>query len=166
MELSDTGSLATVLAGMAIIAGVAGILVPLLPALPLCWAGVLIWALFGDGGWARWPVLVAATALALGGTVVKYLLPGRRLKRSGVPAGSLFSGAAFGIVGFFVIPVIGLVLGFVFGVWIAELARLGDARLAWPSTQNAVMAAGLAFLIELSAALGIAAVWMIGLVVS
>ena len=35
-----------------------------------------------------------------------------------------------GIVGFFVVPVVGLLLGFVLGVYLAELARLGGRGVA------------------------------------
>ena len=54
-------------------------------------------------------------------------------------------------------------IGFVLGVWLAERARLGDARLAWPSTKHALRAAGLAMLIELAAAVGVALTWAVGL---
>jgi len=104
--------------------------------------------------------------ITLVGTTVKYLWPGRNLKRSGVPNLSLLAGGVLGIVGFFVVPVIGLVLGFVLGLWLAELARLGDAKLAWPSTRHALSAVGLALLVELAAALGVTAVWLVGLVVT
>lgn len=39
-------------------------------------------------------------------------------------------------------------------------------RQAWPSTVHALKAVGLSTLIELTAALGIAAVWVIGLTVA
>ncbi len=162
MDLTDTNGLVTLLAGLAIVVGLVSMVLPGVPALPVCWAGVRGWALFSDAGAGRWVVLAIATALAIGGTVIKYLLPGRNLKRSGVPTLSLFAGAVLGIVGFFVIPVVGLIIGFVLGVFLAELARLKETRLAWPSTKFAVKAAGLAVLIELCAGLGIAAVWMVG----
>ncbi|HEX2358010.1 MAG TPA: DUF456 family protein, partial [Micromonosporaceae bacterium] len=60
-------------------------------------------------------------------------------------------------------PVVGLVIGFVLGVWLAERVRLGDARRAWPSTKHALKAAGLAMLIELGAGLTILVIWLAGL---
>ena len=51
----------TVVAGLAILAGLAGVVVPGLPALPLCWGGVLIWAIFGGAGLGGWAVFAAAT---------------------------------------------------------------------------------------------------------
>ncbi|WP_329108397.1 DUF456 domain-containing protein [Micromonospora sp. NBC_01699] len=163
MDLTDTDSLVTLLSGLVILAGIIGVLMPVLPALPLCWGGVLIWAIFDDGGGGRWVVLAIVTVLTLVGTIIKYAWPGRNLKRTGVPNSTLLAGGVLGLVGFFVVPVVGLVLGFVLGVWLAERLRLGDNRLAWPSTKDALKAFGLAMLVELSVALAIALTWVIGL---
>jgi hypothetical protein len=101
--------------------------------------------------------------LRLAGAAVKYLVPGRRLQRAGVPGSTLLAGGVLGVVGFFVVPVVGLFVGFVLGVYLAELQRVGlDA--AWPSTRAALRAAGLSLLIELAAGLLAAAAWLVGAV--
>lgn len=64
------------------------------------------------------------------------------------------------------IPVIGLLLGFVAGVWAAERLRLGSNRLAWPSTVQALKAAGLSMLVEFLAGLTIGALWVAGLLLT
>ena len=166
MDLSDSGSTITVVAVLAVVIGLLGIIIPVLPGLILCWAGVLLWALFGDAGWGRWVVLALATVFMLGGTVIKYALPGRNLKRAGVPNLTLFIGGVLGLVGFFVVPVVGLVLGFILGVYLAEQIRLKDGGQAWQSTKAALKATGLSMLIELAAGLAILATFVIGLFVS
>jgi uncharacterized protein YqgC (DUF456 family) len=163
VSLSDTNGAVTVLCGLAILIGIVGVVIPMLPGLVLCWLGVLIWAIFADGGWGRWLVLALATVIAVAGTVVKYAWPGRNLKRNGVPNRTLLAGGLLGLVGFFVVPVVGLVLGFVLGVYLAERVRLTDSRLAWSSTKQALRAAGLSMLIELGAGLSIGVTWLIGL---
>ena len=152
------------ISGLVVLAGVLGVLIPVLPGLLLCWLGVLFWALLGDGNGGRWAVLGFATVIAAAGTVVKYLWPGRQLKATGVPTSSLLAGGVLGLIGFFVVPVVGLVLGFVLGIWLAERARLGAGR-AWPATRQALTAVGLALLVELAAALTIAVIWVFGLLV-
>ncbi|MEU7909122.1 DUF456 domain-containing protein [Actinoplanes sp. NPDC049118] len=163
MDLTDTGTVVTVIAGVAMLAGILGVVIPVLPGLLLCWLAVLLWAILGEVGSGRWVVLGLATAIAVGGTVVKYLWPGRRLKSTGVPTSSILAGGVLGVVGFFVVPVVGLVLGFVLGLWLAERARLGPGR-AWPSSRQALAAVGLSLLVEFAAALGIAVIWVFGLV--
>jgi hypothetical protein len=104
------------------------------------------------------------TVLAAG-AVVKYAVPGRRLSAGGVPRNTLVVGAALGVVGFFVIPVVGVVVGFVLGIYLAERARLGAAA-AWPSTKQSMRAVGLSILIELAAAVLAALTWVVGVVVT
>jgi uncharacterized protein YqgC (DUF456 family) len=163
VDLSDSDTAITLISGLVILVGVLGVLIPVVPGLVLAWAGVLLWAIAGDGTGGKWAVLVLATVISGAGMVVKYVWPGRHLQRSGVPTMSLVAGGVLGLIGFFVVPVVGLVLGFVLGVWLAERTRLGDAGQAWPSTKQALTAVGLALLIELAAALGVAVVWLAGL---
>lgn len=151
------------LAGLLIALGLLGVVLPVLPGLLLVVAGVAVWAVPRNDV-VGWTVLAAALGVALLGTVAKYLLPGRALRSAGVPGRSLLAGAVLGIVGFFVVPVLGLFLGFVAGVYLAELARLGDHARAWPSTRHAVRAAGWSVLIELAAGLLATVVWIVGLV--
>jgi hypothetical protein len=98
------------------------------------------------------------------GTVVKYAWPGRRLKAAGVPAVTLLAGVALGLVGFFVVPIVGLPLGFVGGVWLAEAARVHGFGAAWPSTKAALQGAGLSMLVELGAGVLLAGTWLAGAV--
>lgn len=160
--ISEPG-IVTLLCGLAILVGIVGVVVPVLPGLVLCWAAVLAWAVLATDGWGRWLVLGLATAVALAGTVAKYAWPGRNLKRIGVPNVCLFAGGVLALVGFFLVPVVGLFLGFVLGLWLAERIRLGSFQQAWPSTRQAVRAVGLAMLIELGAGLTIGAAWAVGL---
>ena len=164
MDLTDTGTAVSVIAGIAIAIGVVGVVIPVVPGLLLSWLGVLFWALLGDAsGAVKWTVLAVATVVAVLGALIKYLVPGKKLKSAGIPNTALLAGGALGLVGFFVVPVVGLILGFVLGVFLVERARLGPGQ-AWPSTRRALGAAGLAMLIEFTTALGVAVVWVFGLV--
>jgi uncharacterized protein len=163
VDLTDSDGLITVLCGLAILVGIVGVVVPVLPGLLLCWAGVLAWALLVDAGWGKWLILGVVTGVALAGIVVKYAWPGRNLKRTGVPNRSLVAGGVLGLVGFFVVQVVGLFLGFLLGLFLAERLRLRSSQRAWPSTKHALRAVGLSMLIEFAAGLTIGAVWVIGL---
>ena len=162
MDLSDSGTTVTLIAGVAMLAGVLGVVIPVLPGLLLCWLAVVLWTVLGDADGGRWVVFALATVVAIAGTVVKYLWPGKRLKGTGVPTTSLLAAGVLGIIGFFVVPVVGLVLGFILGLWVAERLRLGPGQ-AWPSTKSALGAVGLSLLVEFTAALGIAVIWVFGL---
>lgn len=153
----------TVIAGLLVVVGIIGILLPVLPGLVLVLAGIAVWAV-PRGDALGWTVLGIAAAIIVVGSIVKYVLPGRRLRDAGVPTGTMLAGAVLGIVGFFVIPIVGLVIGFVLGVYLAELYRLGSSGLAWPSTRQALAAVGWSIVIELFTGLLAAAVWIGALV--
>lgn len=153
-----------ILVALAIAVGIVGIIVPVLPGTVLVLGAILVWAV-QVGTSTAWVVLAVATVLLAGGTVVKYLVPGRRLKSSGVPNRTLLVGALVGFIGFFVVPVVGLFIGFVLGVYVAERSRVGAAQ-AWPSTKEALRAVGVSILIELVAALLAAVAWAVGVVVT
>ncbi|WP_433084062.1 DUF456 domain-containing protein [Dactylosporangium sp. CA-052675] len=166
MDATDSSGLVSVITPICVIVGLIGVLVPMVPGLVLCWAGVAAWAVFGGHGATGWAVGIAATVVLALGFVAKYLVPGRNLKRAGVSNLTLFLGGVGGIVGFFLIPVVGLVIGFVLAIFLVELARHHDSRAAWGSTKHALKAAGLSMLIELATGLIIAAVWLAGVFVA
>lgn len=154
----------TVVAGVLVAVGLIGSVLTVLPGLLLVVAGIAVWAV-PRGDVVGWTVLGAAVGIAVLGVIAQFLLPGRALRAAGVPGRSLLAGAVLGIVGFFVIPVVGLFLGFVLGVYLAELARLRSTGLAWPSTKEALRAVGRSILIELAAGLLATAAWIVGMVV-
>src|SRR6476659_926820 len=141
----------TLLAGVLVLLGLLGIVVPLLPGLPLVWAGALLWAVSVHTTGA-WVVLGLVTALAALGIVLKYVLPGRHLQSSSVGTPTMLAGVA-----------VGGVLGFVLGIFLAELLRLRSTSAAWPSTVTALKAVGLGMLVELAAGFAMAGTWVVGL---
>lgn len=153
-------SLIEVAVALAIAVGLVGILVPVLPGGLLIVVAILVWAVDVGGGTA-WTVFAVATTLVVVGAVVKYVVPGRRLKDAGIPASTQWTGVVLGVVGFFVIPVLGLFVGFVLGIYLAERRRLGAAA-AGPSTKASLRAVGLSILIELLAGVLAAGTWVAG----
>lgn len=154
----------TVLVGIAIFVGIVGIVVPILPGAILSLAAILVWAIVEHSatGW----IVFAITVVLIGASqVVKYVVPERRLREAGVPRRSMVVGVLLGIVGFFVIPVVGMLVGFPIGIYVAERVRVG-ADGAWPSTRAALIALAHSILIELLAALLATAVWIAGVVAS
>jgi uncharacterized protein len=150
-----------VLVALAIAVGLVGIVMPLLPGVVLVWAAIAVWAVV-EHTMTAWVTLAVVTVVLAITTAVKYLWPVRRMRRASVASSVLIAGGVLGIVGFFVIPVLGLVIGFVLGVYLAELARRRDQRLAWASTVEALKGVALSTGVELAGALLATAVWVGG----
>jgi uncharacterized protein len=154
------------LVGLVMAVGLVGVLLPIVPGLLLIEAAGLWWTVADGGGPVRWAVFGVLTALLAVGTVAKYVLPARSASASGAPATTLAAGAAGAVVGFFVIPVVGVLVGGVAGIYLAELARLHDGGRAWVSTRSALVAIGIGVLIELAAAVLMVGVWALGVLVT
>ena len=152
------------LTGLVIALGLVGIVVMVLPGTVMILGALLVWATL-VGETAGWVVFAVAATFLVAGQVVKYAVPGRRLKDVGVPGSTLAVGGLLGMVGFFVIPVVGLPLGFVAGVYVAELLRVG-ATTARGTTGHALRAVGLSLVIELAFGMLAALVWAAGVVVT
>lgn len=150
-----------VVVGLVILVGLVGVIVPILPGVIAIFGAVLVWAIV-EGGTTAWTVFAIATAFLVLSGVIKYTWPGRKMKDAGVSNRALFLGAVLGIVGFFVIPVVGLFVGFVLGVYLSELHRLRENQPAWQATVHALKGVGLSMLIELFGALLATGVWVVG----
>ncbi|PFG36264.1 hypothetical protein ATL41_0980 [Flavimobilis soli] len=154
-----------VLVGLVILVGLFGVVVQVLPGSLIVLAAVLVWAIL-TGGWAAWTVFVVGVVAVALAAVGKYVLAGKHLRKADVRGSTLVWGAVVGVVGFFVIPVVGLLVGFPLGVFLAELARRKDSRAAWAATRVALRATGITILVELAGALVAAGAWVVGLLLT
>jgi uncharacterized protein YqgC (DUF456 family) len=150
-----------VLVAVAIAVGLVGIVLPLLPGTLLVFGAIAVWAVV-ENNVTAWVTLAVVTVLLGVATLIKYLWPMRRMRAADVRTLSLVVGAVLGIIGFFVIPVLGLVIGFVLGVYVAELAKRRDQVVAWTSTKHAVKGVALSVGVELAGALLATVAWVAG----
>ncbi len=148
-----------------ILAGLVGIVLPVLPGLLLVLGGVLLWALM-EGTALAWGIFAASVVVAVAGFGLQYLVPGRRMRERGVQTSTLALAVVCGIVGMFVIPVVGAVVGFVLGIFVVELGRSSDRSQAWVRTKHALVGVLQSVGIELMAGLGIAALYVAGVIAS
>ena len=154
-----------VLVALVIAVGIIGIIVPLLPGILLVYAAIVVWAVI-EHAVAAWVTLGVVTVLIGATTLIKYMWPMKRMRSADVGTMTLLAGAVLGIIGFFVIPIVGLVIGFVLGVYLAELANRHDQRVAWTSTKHALKGVALSVGVELTGALLATAAWAFGVYVT
>ncbi len=148
-----------------ILVGLVGIVVPVLPGLLLILGGVLLWAGV-QGSATAWTIFAISVLFAAAGLALQYLIPGKRMRQAGVSNSTLVLAVLIAIVGFFVIPVVGAIVGFVLGIYVVELGRSNDRSQAWVRTKHALVAVLQSVGIELLAGLGIAALYVVGLTVT
>ncbi len=144
-----------------IIVGILGVIIPVIPGLLIALLGVLIWA-WDLGTAAGWVVFGVCVAVYAAGLTLQFLIPGRRMKAAGIATSTLAIGVLAGVVGFFVIPIIGAPIGFVLGIFLVETSRTRDREVAWVSTKAALRGVLHSIGIELCAGLVILTTWVLG----
>jgi len=165
LRVDVAGPSLVALVAAAMLVGLAGVVVPVLPGLSLVWGATLVWALLTDGS-VRWVVLAVATVWLAVGTAASYVLPARTAGRLGAPRRSLLVAAAGAVAGLVLVPVVGVLVGGLGGLLLAEYHRLRAWPPAWRTTTATLRALGLGILVELAAALSIIATWLVGVLAS
>jgi hypothetical protein len=151
------------LVGLVMVVGLVGVVVPALPGTLLILAAGVAWAvLVAERGSGRWVVVAVMAALFVGGLVAKYALPGRLLSGQ-FRRSTLMSGAVGAVLGFVLLPPLGLPIGGVLGVYLAEARRVGGGAEARRATVQVLRAVGLGVLVELIAGVLMIATWLGGL---
>lgn len=155
-----------VVVGLLMLVGLCGVVVPVIPGLLLILGAALWWAI-GDGGTTtHWFVFAAVVLLGAAGTFLKYAIPARHTSRAGASTRSMIFALVLGVVGMFVIPIVGGPIGFVLGIYAAERQRLHRHDAAWSSTRAALKGFALSMLIEFTSAVLMIATWGLGLLLT
>jgi uncharacterized protein YqgC (DUF456 family) len=125
----DTALLLWLLAGLLVLVGLIGTLLPLLPGIPLMLVGMFIAAWADDFtriGWVTLTILAVLTALSF---VVELAAAALGAKRVGASRAAI-AGAAVGTVLGFFLGLPGLILGPFIGALAGELMARGDPTRA------------------------------------
>lgn len=146
------------LVGLAIVLGLVGVILPVLPGTLMAGGAIALWAAMERAWW----LLALAVAISAATVVVKYAAPARAAARSASNA-ALVAGALGALAGFLVIPVVGMVVGFLAGVFGAEWLRQRQPGPALTSTRAAAKSIGITMAVELAAIILMAGLWVAAL---
>lgn len=152
------------LAIVVMLIGMAGIVIPVLPGLLLVWMATVGTLLVQGMDPVGWTMAVVLTALFAAGTAATILLPARQGRRGGAPPATFALAGVGAVVGFFVIPVLGLLVGTLLGLFLGERLRLRDNRDAVAATGRVLRAYGMGVLVEAMIGVTMIGVWAITVV--
>jgi uncharacterized protein len=140
--------------------GVVGVVLPVLPGVAIVGiAGIVATFALGIDA-AGWVLVVVLGLLTVAGAGASLALPARRGLKGDAARSSLALAAVLALVGFFVVPVVGLILGGLLGLYLGELNQHGNGDRAWVSTKSVAKAYGVGVLVELATALLLIAIWL------
>jgi uncharacterized protein YqgC (DUF456 family) len=158
----NSETVVTILCGLAILVGVAGTVIPVLPGGILIALSLLSWAIWGGAGAGGWVVFGIGMVFVLAGMAASAVLTGRKLKEHSIPNRSVVVGLVLAVVGMFLIPVVGLFVGFAAGLLLSEYHRTRKFGTAVTTSWAALKATGLGILVEFGLACLAASTWLIG----
>ena len=137
----DTDVLITVLAGLLLAVAAVGTVYPVLPGSLLAIVTLIAWG-WVVGSSAAWTAAALGALIAAAGWSASAVLTGRKLKQQKVPRRSIAVAVVAAVVGMFLIPVVGLFVGFGVGLLAGEYVRRGDFPAALTSSVETLKATG------------------------
>jgi uncharacterized protein YqgC (DUF456 family) len=140
--------------------GLAGVVLPFVPGLPIIWGAALLYGIMTGFGGIGWTAMIAITLLVVVGMVASIVLPDRAGAAAGASPGTRLFAGLLGLIGFFVIPVVGFPLFACLGVLIAQYRETDDWQGAVDSTVAVLKGFGVGILAELGAGLAMVLVWI------
>lgn len=159
----DTDVIVTIVAGVLLAVAAVGTIYPVLPGSLLAIVTLIAWA-WVLGSAASWAAGLVAALIAVVGWSASTVLTGRKLKQQQIPGRSIAVAVVGAVAGMFLIPVVGLFVGFAAGLLAGEYARGRDLRAALDASVATLKAQGIGVLVEFGMACLAASVWTIGVV--
>ncbi len=145
----DAATLWTIVVAVVMVLGLMGVVLPVLPGLLLIWAAALFYGFMVGFGTIGWTVVAILTVLAGAGAIKSVVIPRRAAVKSGASGWAQFGAVVGGVVGFFVIPVFGLILGALAGLLFVEYALKGDWNEAMVAVRGTAKGFGVSVIIDL-----------------
>jgi len=140
--------------------GFIGVVLPLLPGLPLIWGGVFLWAWADNFQQIGWPTLIVLAVLTLTGWGLDLVLTPVISRRAGVSwraIGGAILGGLLGGIFLSVIPIIGTLfgalIGAILGMWFVEYQIRGDEEAATAAVRAYLSGVAVTTLLNLGLAL-------------
>jgi uncharacterized protein len=107
-----------ILAGVLVVVGLAGTILPMLPGVPFVFGGLLVAAWIGDFQRIGWPTLTIVGLLMVMAMAIDFIATMLGAKRAGASKLALVGagvgsvvGIFFGLIGIFIFPFVGAVIG-------------------------------------------------------
>lgn len=148
-----------------LLAGLAGLLIPVFPGLTVMWLGTLVYALAQAGGgkmnWVDWVLFTLITLLMIGGNFIDNIIIAKHVRDKNVPWSSIIWAFAAGIVVSVIFTPLGGMVAAPAGLFLAEWRRLRDRTNALANTKAWMTGWGWAIAARLGIGVIMIVFWML-----
>lgn len=154
------GSIVLVLALLAMVVGLIGTVLPVIPGTILIFLSALGYAFIEGFQTIGWPTLIVLGVLALVATTADLWASSVGAKVGGASGWSVLAGMIGGLIGFLVLSLVGAIIGAILGVLLTEIVRLGDWRKALKAGGGWAIGWALATVVQVGIALTMVAIFV------
>lgn len=148
-----------------LLAGLAGLLIPVFPGLTVMWLGTLIYALVQAANdnmtWTDWMLFTLITLLMIGGNIVDNIIITRHVREKNVPWSSIIWAFTAGIAVSIIFTPLGGMLAAPAGLFLAEWRRLRERSTALANTRAWMTGWGWAIAARLGIGVIMIVFWML-----
>lgn len=145
-------------------AGLVGLVLPIFPGLVVIWLASLGYGILEGFTSVGWVILGLVTLLMITGSLIDNVIMSQQAHENGAAWYSILIAMLFGVVGSFLLPVLGGLLGALTALFLVEWLRHRNWRSAFISTRGWAEGWGWAFLIRFLMGLlmiGLSVIWML-----
>lgn len=148
-----------------LLAGLAGLLIPIFPGLTVMWLATLVYALVQAANdnmtAAEWAIFSIITVLMLVGNIIDNIIIAKHVRDKEVPWSSILLAFAAGIIVSLIFTPIGGMVAAPAGLFLAEWRRVKDRRIAFANTKAWMKGWGWAVAAKLGFGVIMIALWMV-----
>lgn len=155
----DDHTLLTIATAIVLVVALLGTLLPVIPGIGLMWAAALVYGLIVGFDTFGVATMIFLSILTIASVALGFLVPKRAAEEFGVQRSSQLVGLVFGVVGFFLIPVFGVIIGALAGILLAEYLDKDDMQLAWQATVATAKGFGISALIQFGLGFAMLVLW-------
>jgi uncharacterized protein YqgC (DUF456 family) len=145
----SVNTIALALTLLAMLVGLIGIVLPIVPGTVVIFVAALVYALVEGFQTVGWPTLLVLGLLTLVATTADIWASSVGAKVGGASGWSVVAGLLGGLVGFVFFTLPGAIIGAILGVLLTEIVRVGDWRKAFKAGGGWVLGWVLATVVQL-----------------
>lgn len=145
----------------AMLVGLVGLIIPVYPGLNIIWIAALIYAIIDGFTWPAWFYFAFITLLMFIGNLADNYFINARARKTGASWLAIGVGYIAGIVGTFIIPLLGGLLFSILGVLVVELIRKKDWKVAWVTTKEMALGFGWAVAVRIGIGAIMIGIWLL-----
>lgn len=149
---------------LVMVTGLVGLILPIFPGLVVIWLACLGYGILEGFSTLGWVIISLVTLLMIAGSLIDNVIMTQQAHEYGAAWYSILIAMLFGIVGSFLLPVIGGLLGALLALFLVEWLRHRNWRTAFTSTRGWAEGWGWAFMIRFLMGLlmiGLSIIWML-----